>query len=365
MSALESWLSRRVLIVALLIGLSAFAAFFLARAKLGQASEGARSTYSVTIEHFGVDCREIERSIAIPLENELGAIAGIREIRSTSEYGKARVTVTAETGADASALYLQLRDAADRVYRALPRSAQKPRIGSSGSSQSPVFAASIRAPGLGEEALRELVDKEIKPAFEKVEGVGEIEVGGGEVREVHVLVDPAKASARALAISGIAEQIRRQDLIGPLGTLREGAVDIPVAVHGRLGSLEELSALRLATSGGTLRLGDVAMVAYGSREPESVSRVDGEKMIVLYAQSAGTTNLVVLSRALRPRPRTGAAGESRSMSSSILARTSRLPSSRLSGPWRKESRLSWSYFPSRCPISGSSPPCRWPSSWSR
>jgi multidrug efflux pump subunit AcrB len=296
---LESWLSKRVLIAALLIGTIALTAFFLARAKLGQSSEEEYKSYTITIENYGIDSREIERSITIPLENELGAITGLRDMRSTSEFGKARVRVTTEAGADASSIYLQIRDAADRVHRSLPASTQKPRIGSSGSSRRPVFAASLRAAGLDEDALRELVDKEIKPSFAKLNGVGEIEIGGGEAREVHVFVDTAKAAARGLSISAVARQIQRQDLIGPVGSVRDGSIDLPVVLRGRLSSLGELAGLKIATKDGTLGLGDIAEISYGLRESDSVSRVDGEKMIVLYAQSAGSANLVALSRALR------------------------------------------------------------------
>ena len=94
MATIESWLSRRVLVTTLLIGVLASAAFLLSRARLGQGSQGDRASWSVTIENFGVDSREIERGITIPLENELGAMAGLRDMRSTSEYGKARVVVT-------------------------------------------------------------------------------------------------------------------------------------------------------------------------------------------------------------------------------------------------------------------------------
>jgi multidrug efflux pump subunit AcrB len=299
MTALEVWLSRRVLIATILIGLLAVSVFFLARAKFGQAMEDEYASYSVTIEHFGVDSREIERSITIPLENEIGAIAGLREMRSTSEYGKSRVSVTTEAGADRSSIYLQLRDAADRVYRSLPQSAQKPQIGSSSTSQRAVFAASLRADGLDEDSLRELADKEIKPSFEKVSGVGDIEVGGGAVKEVHVLVDPARAASYGLSISSIAERIQAQDIIGPVGSVRDGSVDLSVSIRGRLTSLDALSELRIATKDGTVRLRDVAEVSYGYRESESVSRVDGEKMIVLYAQSSGSANLIGLSRSLR------------------------------------------------------------------
>ena len=299
MTTLESWLSRRVLVAALLIGTLAVAAFLLARAGLGRGPEGAQASWSVTIEDFGVDGQAMERVVTVPLENGLAAIAGLRDIRSTSEYGKSVVTVTTEAGADRASTYSQLRDAADRVHRGLPRSAQKPRIGSSSSSRRPVFAASLRAAGLDVDALRDLVDREVKPAFGKVDGVGEIEVGGGEAREVQVLVDQAKAAAHGLSISDIAAQIQAQDVIGPLGSLRDGDVDLPLSLRGRISALADLERLRVETKGGSIGLGEVATLTYGRREGDSVSRVDGESMAVLYAQSSGSANPVALSRALR------------------------------------------------------------------
>ena len=281
MAALEDRPPRRVLLATVLMGIVAVSAYLLSNAKLGQAAEGECPSFAVTIEQFGVDSREIERTIAMPLENELARIAGVRDLRSVSEYGKAKATITMESGADRGSIYLQVRDAADRVYSALPSSAQKPQIASSSSSQRPVFAVSLRAAGLGEEAFRELVDKEIKPAFEKVSGVGEIEVGGGSVKEVHVLVDSAKAAERGLSISSVAEQIQRQDFTGPAGPVRVGSLELPVSLHGRIASLDELAKLGLTAGKSTLRLGDVAVVSYAGRESESVSRIDGEKMIVL------------------------------------------------------------------------------------
>ena len=299
MATIESWLSRRVLVTTLLIGVLASAAFLLSRARLGQGSQGDRASWSVTIENFGVDSREIERGITIPLENELGAMAGLRDMRSTSEYGKARVVVTTEPGTDPSSTYLQLRDIADRVHRGLPRSAQKPQIGSSGSSQRPVFAASLRASGLDAERLRELVDKELKPSFEKVDGVGEVEIGGGEIRELHILANAERLAAHGLSISALADQVQGQNIIGPLGSVRDGNIEVPVSLRGHIPSIGALADLRLATKDGSFRLGDVAELSWGHREIDSVSRVDGERMLVLYVQGAGSANLVALSRALR------------------------------------------------------------------
>ncbi|GAH79402.1 unnamed protein product, partial [marine sediment metagenome] len=141
------------------------------------------------IKHFGVDSREVERNITRPLEDAISLIPGIEELRSISEFGKSRTNLILAPGVSEDEVYLLLRDAVDRIYNRLPASVQKPQIISSSIDQRPVFVASIRSEALNSDELRKYVEKDIKPSYEKIEGTGEIEVGGGEVKEIHVQVD--------------------------------------------------------------------------------------------------------------------------------------------------------------------------------
>jgi HAE1 family hydrophobic/amphiphilic exporter-1 len=299
MRGLEGWFARRVLVTASLAAVLAASAFLVSRAEFGPAADPYNRAFSVTFEHYGVDGREIERSITEPLENELASIPGIKEIRSTSELGRCRVVLFAAPDADESDTYLAVRDAVERVYRGMPRSVQKPQIYASGSSQRPVFVASLEAPGLSEAELRSVADREIKPALGKLKGAGEIEIGGGGVEEIRVEVDPERAAARGLDYASVADGLRGLDLLAPLGFLRSRTEEEAVVLSGRAGTVEALSAMSIRGPSGPVRLSDVATVRKGNRESEGVSRVDGKSMIVLYVQSAGSANLIALSRSLR------------------------------------------------------------------
>ncbi len=297
----ESWRTRPIPAAAVLLGISALSLFFLQRASLGPAGEQRFASYAILIECAGVDSRRIERAITMPLEDEVAGLPGIVEIRSVSEYGKSRVTVIAGEGEGRGELSLGLRDAVERVYERLPLAAQKPEILSSSINQRPVFVASIRAAGGSEEELRDLVEREVKPAFAKVPGVGEVEAGGGAAREVHVRVDPRKAAQRGLSLAAIAEQIARQDLLAPAGTLRAAERRVGASVVGRMSSIEDLAKLPIALPQGAaaIALAEIAEVGYGLRERESVSRVDGREAVVISARSTGTANLIAVSRGLR------------------------------------------------------------------
>jgi len=297
----ESWRTRPIPAAAVLLGVSALSLYFLQRASLGPAGEQRFASYAILIECAGVDSRRIERAITMPLEDEVAGIPGIVEIRSVSEYGKSRVTVIASEGEGRGELSLGLRDAVERVYERLPLAAQKPEILSSSISQRPVFVASVRAAGGSGEELRDLVEREVKPAFAKVPGVGEVEAGGGAAREVHVRVDPRKAAQRGLSLAAVAEQIARQDLLAPAGALRTAERRVGASVLGRMHSTEDLARLPIVLPQGTaaIALAEIAEVGYGLRERESVSRVDGREAVVISARSTGTANLIAVSRGLR------------------------------------------------------------------
>lgn len=142
----------------------------IAGARLGPSGGEGGAAYSVIVEHFGVDAREIERTITRPLEDELGSLPGLKSLRSLSDYGSARVTVFMQPGTPERETYLQLRDSVDRVYSQLPGSVQRPRILTSGEEGRPVFIASARSPSIAVTDLATMLEKELKPSLEKIDG---------------------------------------------------------------------------------------------------------------------------------------------------------------------------------------------------
>jgi len=147
----NTWYSRPVTVLCALAAVLALAGLLLSRVELGTRQTASASAYSVTIRHYGVDAREMERSVAVPLEDRLSEIPGAIEVRSTSEYGKAQATISLRS--DDAAAYASVRDAAERVYAQLPRSAQRPEIVSSAQGGGPAWVASMTSSGLSESEL--------------------------------------------------------------------------------------------------------------------------------------------------------------------------------------------------------------------
>jgi HAE1 family hydrophobic/amphiphilic exporter-1 len=300
MSVYQSWTKRPVAAAMALAVLIAVALVALSDARIGPSADQGRVTYAVTINYYGVDAGRIERDIARPLENAVAVIPGIDEMQSVSEFGKARLTVTLAGRANANEVYLLLRDAVDRVYGTLPSSVQKPVIVASTLEKRPIFIVSFTSVAIEQDKLNELVEKEVKASFARIDGTGEIDVGGGEVREIHVRVNPERAAAAGLSVSDIARVINDADVLQPTGEVRTRLTSTSLVVTGKLGSIDRLKALMVnIPEAGPKRLDTLADIGFAAREKESIARVNGKEQATVYVESSGSANLVSLSRALR------------------------------------------------------------------
>ncbi|MEW5817648.1 MAG: efflux RND transporter permease subunit, partial [Spirochaetota bacterium] len=148
MSILSSWYKRPVTGLTILLMILSLSTVSVVNVRLGPSGDQGRVSFSVIIQHYGIDPEEIERSITKPLEDAVSVISGIEEIRSTSEYGKSRVDITLSDNKKATEIYLRLRDEVDRVYNRLPKSVQKPQILSGSLSRRPVFITSFSSKSL-------------------------------------------------------------------------------------------------------------------------------------------------------------------------------------------------------------------------
>lgn len=291
--------ARPVLSATLLFAILIVSAAILSGSSLGPSAGSEELVYSILIRHYGVDALEMERSVTRPMEDALGALPGLRTIRSVSDYGSSRVTLFLRAGSSARDSYLALRDLVDRVYSRLPPAAQRPEILTSGEDARSVFVAALSSDELGASELAALIERDLKPDLQRIEGVGEVEIGGGAAEEIHVRLDAEKAAALGLDAMALARFLQGADLAPALGSVREAGLEEPLALRGRIGDLEALRRLPIPLRGGSTPLGAIASVSRASRERDSIGRVDGREAAVVAVKAGGAANLIALSRSLK------------------------------------------------------------------
>ncbi|MDR3160345.1 MAG: efflux RND transporter permease subunit [Spirochaetaceae bacterium] len=273
----DGWLGRPVAALCALMALTAVSVVAI----LGGGNSGGKNReegYTITLRHHGVNAAEMERSAAIPLEDALSSVLGVKAIISTSENGRARVFVRFD--GKAPGRYEAVREAAQGVYETLPSSAQRPELRSSSDSRIPLWTAAVFSTA-DDALLGRHLERIVKPALEALEGAGEVEISGTGLPEIIVALKPEEAAARGLDASRVAAILGENDLLLPAGFIRAGDREILITLDGRYHDRRALEEALLPLEGGTFRLGDVAAVREQNRESESLSRLNGKRTAVL------------------------------------------------------------------------------------
>jgi multidrug efflux pump subunit AcrB len=288
-------LSRPRAALALVLGLCAVSVFLIrfssaAGISLSQADD---ESFTVVQRYYGVDAAEMERIAAIPLEDALAGIRGLKKIRSVSENGTVRVFAYFEGKADGR--YEAVREAAQEIYKSLPASAQRPEILSSGGSRLPVWVAAVSAAASGV-SPGTLLERNVKPVLESLPGAGEVEISGASAGEIIIAVDAGKAALLGLEAGGIAAALARDDALFSGGKLPEGKREIPVALDGRYKTIQDLEEALVPirnygetgeTGRGFVALKDIASVREEEKESHSLSRLNGKETAVIAVMPGG------------------------------------------------------------------------------
>jgi len=251
---------------------------------------------SVIIEYPGVDPSKIESVITKPVEKIIKTVEGIEEIYSSSEEGKSRVNITFSQDRDVKICALKVREKIELVKDSFPGEVQDPMVIRYDPSQKPVVIASIKIKGQTLEETRDYVEKKVKPLLQRIEGVSEINISGGQTKEVHVEVDREKLLARGISIPEINTAIQNSNVSLPGGTIDGDQVDTVLYIPGRLESIEDIKNVTVKLSDkGPVKLNEISVVMNSYREKEDMSRHNGEELVSVYIHCAGGANVLEVS----------------------------------------------------------------------
>ncbi len=143
----------------------------------------------------GLTPLEVERYVTYPVEQSLGGLPRVEELRSMSRFGVSVVTVVFEEGVD---IYTGRQLVNERLSEARQRVDERhgdPQIGALTTALGEILQFEVRGDGYTPMQLRSLLEWEIAPMLREVAGVTEINSHGGEYKSYEVELDPNRMVA--------------------------------------------------------------------------------------------------------------------------------------------------------------------------
>jgi multidrug efflux pump subunit AcrB len=256
----------------------------------------------VRVADPGVPAAILEEDVTRQLEEQLAVTEDAIAIQSQTTEGRSSVDLSFPYGTD---IDQALRDASSRLDRArrfLPATIEPPSIFKRDPSQIPVVELVVASPLRDPVALRTWVDDVFARWFLNLPGVAAAEVGGGLVREVHVLPDQLRLAGLGLTVEDLARAVEAANRDVPGGRLRTGSGELTGRTTGRFASVEELAQLPLAAADrGIVRLNEVAEVLDTHEDERLRVRVDGLPGVKVSIQKQPQANTVAVVEAVLDR----------------------------------------------------------------
>jgi CzcA family heavy metal efflux pump len=240
---------------------------------------------------------EVQRAIVRPLENALATVLGVERIRSRTIRGATEMALQFAPGTD---MWRALQLTESRIGEArvdLPRDAEI-FVERLNTTSFPVVTFNLAGP-IDPRRLRELGEFVLRPALSRERGVGRIEVLGGDVREVEVILDLDRLAALHLRAADVAERIRSAGILKSVGRLSQNHDLVTILVSGEPRSLEELRMIPMATAadGGAIPLGSLARVEEGAEDRRlTVGGPEGETVLISVSRLPGASTPDVVAR---------------------------------------------------------------------
>jgi HAE1 family hydrophobic/amphiphilic exporter-1 len=246
---------------------------------------------------------EVDNEITDILEDAVSGVSGIKHIVSESMEGRSRIAITFELGKDIDVAAQEVRDKVSARLRRLPGDADIPIVDKLDINAQPIMWLAVT----GQRAIEDLTyfaDVQIRPLLQKIEGVGEVSVGGGREKQIHIRLVRERLAAYRIGVDEVIEAIRRQHLEIPGGKIDSLEKEFLIRTVGEFDSAEAFNDLIVThREGAPIRLGLLGTAEAGRFEERPAgSFTQGgvtQKTAALRISPRSGANEVAIARAVK------------------------------------------------------------------
>jgi multidrug efflux pump len=253
-------------------------------------------TISVSARLPGASPETMATSVATPLERRLGIIAGVNEMTSSSGAGSTRVSLqfALNRKIDAAAREVQAAINASRVD--LPATLRSnPTYRKANPSDAPIVILALtsktRSPGQVYEAVSNLVQQKLA----QVEGVGDVEIGGGSLPAVRVEMLPFALNRYGVSMEDVRAAIQSSSANRPKGAIEGNGQRFQIYAQAGSGahSAADYRGLVVAWRGdAAIRLADIAEVVDGVEDNRTLGLFNGDPAVIVLVTRQPGANVI-------------------------------------------------------------------------
>lgn len=320
MKIIDFSIRRTVTISMFTVGILLFGMVSLSRLNINLLPELSYPTLTVRTELEGAAPAEIENLISKPVEEALGVINDVSQVRSISRPGQSDVILEFSWGTNMDFASIDVREKLDALQ--LPLEADRPVILRFDPTLDPIIRyaffiesadtsanfelVSTDQPGDSEiqilKQLRTLGDELVKKELESAPGVASVQISGGLEEEIQVAIDQKRLSYLNIPIDRVTQILNAENINLSGGRLEEGGRQYLVRTLNQFQSLDQIADVILTTENSTpVYLKDIAEITQGYKEREAITRLNGQEAVEIAIYKEGDANTVNVANEVERR----------------------------------------------------------------
>jgi hydrophobe/amphiphile efflux-1 (HAE1) family protein len=250
---------------------------------------------TVSTVYPGASPSEIENTVTKKIEDAIASLENIKKIDSKSYESLSIVSITLTSNADVDISMNDAQRKINAILSDLPDDADPPSLTKFSLSDLPIMTLGANG-RMDEAAFYDLIDKKIAPVLSRVQGVAQVNIIGGQEREIQVNLDALKMQGYNLSVPQVQQVILSSNLDFPTGNIQTREQKILIRLAGKYKNIDELRNLVISSQNGIqIRLNDIADVQDTQKVAEKVARVNQKSAIVLQIVKQSDANAVAVS----------------------------------------------------------------------
>ncbi|WP_214756411.1 efflux RND transporter permease subunit [Exiguobacterium sp. s157] len=203
-------------------------------------------TVSVTTIYPGASPEQVLDEVSTVLEERLKSLNGVEQVRSSSFQNASNIQIDYDFSTDMEEAEQLVKDALSNVE--LPEAVQDPQVSRLSFDAFPVIGAAVSDESLDLAELTKLVEDELQPALEGVEGAQTVQIAGQEIRRVELQFDEEALAEYNLTEDTVKQLIQANDARIALGLYELGDTEQAVVIDGKSETLEAFRDLQIPYS---------------------------------------------------------------------------------------------------------------------
>ncbi|MGE4449960.1 efflux RND transporter permease subunit [Castellaniella sp.] len=256
---------------------------------------------SVSASLPGASPETMASSVAMPLEQSLGAIAGLDSMSSRSSEGQTDISLMFELDRDINSAARDVQAAINAARPMLPSGMRNnPTYRKVNSSSSPIMTLALTSDTATRGELYDLASTVLAQKLAQVNGVGQVTLGGSSLPAVRVLVDPRALESMEIPLDRVRQVLQDVNSLRPGGLARRGDTQWQIHSNGQLRKAADYAPLVVDwRDGRPVRLSDVARVEDSVEDTNQVGYFNDRPAVLMIIRRQADANIIETVDAIR------------------------------------------------------------------